>query len=392
MRLAVFYAGLILNAGFLQFALRAPGWEGTVLPMVFGPLLWGLFLVFGVYLVPARTGMGPRELLEAQLGRWVGGFAWWILLPIWAVSWFDTQTGLFAYTVHAPFFRWEEVNRVSLDTKIAVYWPWILLTGLAGLKAADKAAFPVKISVAILAAAPFAYRNEWPEAAQYLGGTSCCFEVLRMENLTLWLAPALLFAGRFEVRSLRLGMLGILLPIVGATVLAFLTYAGGAASSVRVLKTANYLAAVSGVGPERMIKLFLLSFTFLAAGRFCVALLSERLGEWRPWWVVLPMTALLVWSLRFWPVRLEWQVTAVPFLALAGVMSAGYLHRRAFAFTTAEQRLAVMAWVCGSAFGVAAYFSADGLLFAAWLIGFVLAWTGFKIRSYLKVAVATPFL
>jgi hypothetical protein len=187
-------------------------------------------------------------------------------------------------------------------------------------------------------------------------------------------------------------MLGIVLPLVGASIIAFLTYAGAAGASVSVAKTGNYLAAVAGTGPERTIKMFLLSFTFLAAGRFCVALLSERLGEWRRWWVVFPMIPLLIWGLRFWPYRLGWQVTAVPFVALAGVMCAGYLHRKTFAFTTAEQALAAVAWVCGSTFGVAAYFSEDGLPFYAWLIGFVLAWTGFKVRTYLKVAVATPFL
>jgi hypothetical protein len=383
MRAAAFYAGLILNAGFLEFALQTPGRGANVLAMVIAPLLWGLFLVFGAYLVPARTGMGPRELLEAQLGRWAGGFVWWIVLPVWAVSWFDMLTGLFAYTVHAPFFRWQESDRLSIDTRIAVYWPWVLLTGLAGLKAVDRATSPLKISAIILAAAPFAYRHGWPEAAQYLGEVTCCFEkIWAMQNLTLWLAPSLLFAGRFEERSLRLGMMGIVLPMVGATTVGFLTSAG----STQLRNTMNYLAAVGGNGPERSIKIFLLSFTLLATGRFCVALLCEHLGEWRRWWVVFPMISLLIWGLRFWPSRLEWQVTAVPFVALAGVMCAGYLHRKAFAFTAAEQVLAAVAWVCGSAFGVAAYFSEDGLPFFAWLIGFGLAWTSFKVRSYWRPA------
>jgi len=32
--------------------------------------------------------------------------------------------------------------------------------------------------------------------------------------------------------------------------------------------------------------------------------------------------------------------------------------------------LAALAWVCGSAFGVAAHLSANGIPFIAWLIGF----------------------
>ena len=132
MRLAAFYAGLTLNALFFGYAADLARGRGDTVALVAAPLVWGMFLLFGAYWVPARTGLGPRELVEAQLGRWVGGFVWWVWLPLWAVSWYGDLTSTFLYTVHAPFFRWEEAGRASVDTRIAVAWPWVVLTALGG--------------------------------------------------------------------------------------------------------------------------------------------------------------------------------------------------------------------------------------------------------------------
>jgi len=375
MRLAAFYAGLVLNAVYMQYILMPrPG----LLAAVLGAMIWGVFLLFGVYLVPARTGMGPKTLIDAQLGRWVGALVWWVILPVWAISWFKELTAVFTGAVHTPLFRWEEVNRISVDTTIAVYWPWIVLSGLAGLNGVEKVSFPVRVSLVILGAAPFAYRDSWPDAARYLGGLDCCAGLWGMQVPILWLTPALLFAGLFEVRSIRWGVVGIVIPMIGASVIALGTYAGAAVESIRVYKTANYYVAVAGGGPEWKIKTALLALTVLAAGRFCVALLSERLGEWRRWWVIFPMIAALVWVVPL-PSRLEWQLASMPLVALAGVMSAGYLHRRSFTFAPVEQRWAAVAWVCGSTFGIAAYFSDETLPFGAWFIGFALAWAAMKV-------------
>jgi len=391
MRLAAFYAGLILNAEFLRLAAGYQWYWGDPVSFLLGPLLWGLVLLFGVYAVPARSGLGPREIVEAQLGPWAGAFVWRVLLPLWAVSWFYALTGTFTYTVHAPFFRWEEIMRQTVDTKIAVYWPWILLCGLAGLAPVERVSFPVKVTGAILLAAPFAWRDEWPEAARAFSRGSCCTGIWAMQDVMLWLAPALLYAGRFPERRLWHGLLGITLPILAAMTVAFGTLTGGANSSNLIAKTGDYLGAVAGPGKEGTIKMMLLSLTMLAAGRFCIALLSEHLGEWRRWWVVLPLTAALAWNvLHYWPDRLAWQLTATPFIALAGVLCSGYLHNRQLQFTKGEQRLATSAWVCGTAVGVTAHLAESNSPLLAWLTGFLVMWAGLRVKSYLNVAVAMP--
>ena len=372
--MAAFYAGLVFNAAFLSYAAGV-AWRGAdPVSLWLGPLAWGMFLLLGVYWVPARTGLGLRELVEAQLGRWVGGFVWRVWLPLWAVSWYGDLTATFQYTVHAPFFRWEEAGRASMDTRIAVAWPWVVLTALLGPA-------PVRISVAILLAAPFAYRDRWGETLALLARPACCEGVWGMQDLALWLAPALLFAGRFPERRLRDGFLGIVVPLVLATGAAVLTVAGAGGRSMR------YLDMAGGWGAVGVVKMLLLSFTMLAAGRFCVSLFAERLGEWRRWWVVLPMTAALVWLAPMWPYRWDWPHLASPFVALGGVMSAGYLRRPWFVFSKAEQWVAGAVWVGAGAFGVITYHNHFSVPLLTWLLGFGLTWAGLR---YLNVAVATP--
>ncbi len=372
MRLAAFYAGLTLNALFFGYAADLARGRGDTVALVAAPLVWGMFLLFGAYWVPAQTGLGPRELVEAQLGRWVGGFVLWVWLPLWAVSWYGDLTSTFLYTVHAPFFRWEEAGRASVDTRIAVAWPWVVLTALTGPA-------PVRISAAILLALPFAFREEWRWVWTATPEQLCCGGTWGMQDLTLWLAPALLFAGRFPERRMRDGVMGIVAPLVLAVLASSLTELGA--------RRANWVDAATGFGSVGVIKMLLLSFTLLAAGRFCVSLFAERLGEWRRWWVVLPMTAGLVWAAPMWPYRWDWAHWASPFLALSGVMSAGYLRRPGFVFSKAEQWVAGAVWVGAGAFGVVTYHNDFSVPLLTWLLGFGLTWAGLR---YLNVAVATP--
>ena len=106
--------------------------------------------------------------------------------------------------------------------------------------------------------------------------------------------------------------------------------------------------------------------------------------------MVFPLTALLAWGVEYSPFQFDWQVMAMPFLALAGVSGAGYCVRREFTFDNAEQRLAGAVWVGASAFGVVAYHNDFSAPFLTWLAGFLLTLLSLWMRGYLKVAVATP--
>lgn len=360
--------------------------------------MWGVFLLYGVYFAPARTGRGPRELLEALFGRYIGWSIWWILIPLWALSLYRELTWMFTFAIYEPLRRWEEANRVALDTQIAIYWPWIILTGLAGLAPLQQstrwAGFLVKLSAAILLAAPFAYRREWPEVARYIDPPACCDDIWGMQSLVLWLAPALLFAGRFrdpEGRVVWPGIAGIVLPLVAGAAAAGFTVLGGMGMYGKVIAGSDgYLHAFATHGKPGGVKMILLTFTLLVAGRFCISLLCERLGAWRRWWLVFPLTAALAWNVRYLPSLLEWQLVATPFLALAGVICAGYLRRPDLVFDKAEQHLAAAVWVSAGAFGFVTYHNHFSVPFVTWLISFVLTWLALCARACLKVAVKPP--
>jgi hypothetical protein len=74
-------------------------------------------------------------------------------------------------------------------------------------------------------------------------------------------------------------------------------------------------------------------------------------------------------------------------VALAGVMSAGYLRRPGFVFSKAEQWVAGVVWIGAGAFGVVTCHNHFSVPFLTWLLGFGLTWAALR---YLNVAVATP--
>ena len=145
MRLAAVLAGLLLNAGFLEFVFEKSGWGVGWFAMLAGPVVWGLFLLFGGLLVPARLGLGARELVERVLGRWVGGAVWWVLIPAWLMSGFGYQTQFFAAGMRVWFLREGETWRSGLDNELAVHWPWLVLMLLPGWSSV-----PVRVAAVVL--------------------------------------------------------------------------------------------------------------------------------------------------------------------------------------------------------------------------------------------------
>ena len=108
-------------------------WSLDVATMLAGALDWGLLLMFGVYYVPARSGLPVRELVVRVLGPWAGGLVWWILLPVWLVNWCAYQMHWFVVGVQFKFLRESEWWGRRVDNTLAIYWPWLVLTALPGL-------------------------------------------------------------------------------------------------------------------------------------------------------------------------------------------------------------------------------------------------------------------
>lgn len=365
MRLAAVLAGLLLNAGFLEFVFHKSGWGVGWFAMLAGPLVWGVFLVYGGLLAPARLGLSARELVERVLGPWVGGLVWWGLVPAWLVSWFAYQTQMFTVGVRVWFLREGETWRGGLDNDLAVYWPWLILTMLPGWSSV-----PVRVAAVVLVAAPFAFREPVMQFGRYYGPGGCCETLWGLQGWVIWLAPALLWMGVVPgagERTVRKGLVGIVLPLL---------LAAGLVWGVRLLVSGKIFTAVTALaGPYTQIggvRLFLLaSFTTVAAGRFCVDCAGEYLGSWRRWWTVgLVAVAMMVLGAWYWPYEAEWRVAAAPFVPLLGVIAGAYWARRSFVFGWVEQSVAVGAWAAGCL--------SWELPFVGWAVGFVL--TGLGVR------------
>ena len=185
MRLAAVLAGLLLNAGFLEFVFHQSGWGVGWFAMLAGPVVWGLFLVYGGLLAPARLGLGARELVVRVLGPWVGGLVWWVLLPAWLVAWFAEQTRYFTVGVRAVLLPEGEMWWSGLDNDLAVHWPWLVLTMLPGWSSV-----PVRVAAVVLVAAPLAFREPVLALGRYAGPGGCCDQIWEMQAWVLWLAPA----------------------------------------------------------------------------------------------------------------------------------------------------------------------------------------------------------
>lgn len=364
MRLAAVLAGLLLNAGFLEFVFEKSGWGVGWFAMLAGPVVWGLFLVYGGLLAPARLGLGARELVERVLGRWVGGLVWWGLVPAWLVSWLACQTQVF--TVGLRFWFLREGWRGGLDNEVAVHWPWLVLMLLPGWSS-----IPVRVAAVVLVAAPFAFREPAMQFGRYYGPGGCCETLWGLQGWVIWLAPALLWMGAVPgagERTVRNGLIGIVMPMV---------LAAGLVRGVRLLVSGKIFTAVTALaGPYTEIggvRLFLLtSLTTVAAGRFCVGCAGEYLGPWRRWWSVgLLAAAMMAWGAWYWPYQAEWRVVAALFVPLLGVIAGAHWARRAFDFGWVEQVVAVGAWMAGCFFWE--------LPFVGWAVGFVLAGLGVRL-------------
>ncbi len=275
MRGAALFAGLTLNAAFVHHAAGGAWRWGDPFTLVAGPLVCGVFLLFGVYWAPARLGLPVRELIGAQFGEWAAKVVYWVWLPLWLVS------------VYADLAMWFQhaVEQAGLGNAV---WGWVLLTVLPG-----GVRFLVRVGAVVVLGAAVGYRNEWAESVRYMDAARCCEGIWEMQALALWMAPALLLAGerrREGETVLGAGILGIVLPMVVVTTAAFFTVAGGAAVyGPRISKTGNYLSALVTNGQAAPVKWMLVALTLIVAGRFCLETLGERLGAWRRWWLLLPL-------------------------------------------------------------------------------------------------------
>ena len=369
MRLAAVLAGLLLNAGFLEFVFHQSGWGVGWFAMLAGPVVWGLFLVYGGLLAPARLGLGARELVVRVLGPWVGGLVWWVLIPVWLVSWFAYQTQVFTVGLRYWFLREGETWRSALDNDLAVYWPWLVLTMLPGWSS-----IPVRVAAVVLVAAPFAFQEPVMQVGRYYGPGGCCETLWGLQGWVIWLAPALIWMGVVPgagERTVRKGLMGIVLPMLVAAGLVWVP---------RLFASGKLYTAVTALaGPWTHVggvRLFLLaSFTTVVAGRFCVDCAGAYLGPWRRWWTVgLMAVAMVGWALANQEDVLGWELTAALFVPLLGVIAGAYWARRPFVFGWVDQAVAVVAWAAGCVFWE--------LPFVAWAVGFFLTGLGVRLRDW----------
>lgn len=321
MKTAPLYAGLAFNLLFFESLFQA----APIIPAAqlwVAALLLGLFLYYGTYYAPVLSGRGLRETVATQFGSGAAFFFWWIVLPFWAIAFFQFHAQFFGTLAHTPAVRDPLWYVISDDDRRAGYWAWIALTSLAAVH--PWASLPrtsyglALLSAGILLAAPFAYSPPLPEAL-YLT-PYCCSDPSRLESaVVLWFTPALLLARNWETGSkptVRIALLLVAFLVLSVAAVK-MTFNDAALDRNPLLKVGSYLRLAVGSMYPRVL---LAVLTLLVAGRLCLSLLAERLGPYRRWWTVLPLALCLI-AIPI-DISLLWPHAAAFCLPLAGVLTA----------------------------------------------------------------------
>lgn len=362
---AMLCAGVMLNLVLLDSLswdydlIAQPGWLMAALGVGAG------FLCFGVVGGPARLSRGFGGSFEQAVERSVGSRAAWmfqnVLVPVWALGWFAVLSWSASEAIgramsYSPSLRWESGALRTVGIA-AIWFCMIMPAGRVPLAAVARwSVWVAKVSFGAVLGLMLSTAGLLPRAWERLAD----FEIEGRRvwglesHLLLWAVPPLLLcvpliASVAKSRRALATVLGagIVGPFSFATVAAMLTTAGATMLGVRHMKYPSYLGyAISR--PEKLgwVKVLVLTFTLLTASRLVVNLCADRLPGARSWEKSVGVTAALLgmsFALREveWGHRV-WQVGAMPFAPLAGVLCA-----RAWSDTEVAPRWGCLAWAAG---------------------------------------------
>jgi len=299
-------AGLILYFGFFDHltAWSRPG----VGALVLAPVITGIIF---------RAG-APREG-ENPLGRWGERFIRWVLVPLWLFQFSQDVISLSANLTSLVAQPDERFSGISPDSRRANYWPWLIFFVLAAIRPVRGPQWIAKASVAILLAAPFAYRAELPNVAALLAQRQVLENLIRLiGSILLWFLPIVYLGGR---ASSSTGWM------MAACFSAFLTTELALAAGAVHPKMGSYVGAViAGTEQVRTGKTILLLLTSIATIRCLGTWTGDCFGPYRRWYLI----ALIAVGMVFLPHPLNDSYmfpTAAAFPSLFGALAAARWRR-----------------------------------------------------------------
>lgn len=404
------YAGLILNAVFLESVASSYTLAGNLTRLSILSLVYGAFLGLAIFYVPARLSAHNSARIEDALQFCVGPQGSWIfgkiIFPAWIFAWFSYNTMVALSCMDASLFHkdWSQPNFVR---RAFVGLIWLILIAPAAkepfAKLAKFSIFTTKVSITVIFGLALSSRA-WVFETMAGYADSKWEAAMPLETqVLLWAAPPLLFAGRLTQHPkitkqaiLSIVAIGIMIPVLFAVLSGILTMAGAEGiSGIHPVKIPSYLNyAYKRPGQGGWVKLLVMVFTFVAATRFA-ANLGVSLVTRRPrLWVAAALTIIvvtLVNALSFMGggygdlIMRGWQYTSAPFAPLAGVICAAYVktRNRALVFSPTHQQLAFLAWIAGCAITFAPTWSeqypdAAGVrpawIIAGWFVSFTATW------------------
>ena len=394
----MFCAGVILNLSLLEsvsrayFLLAHPAWLLTAIGLCV------LFLYFAVLLLPAKLLSLSGNSFAQTLEESIGARATWVfqnlVVTVWAAGWFSSISSYAVYGLQRALYRgpvprseWGMAPTVG----IALFW-LLMVAPAARASLADMARWSVwltKVSFCaivglLLSAAPF-----FPQAVEGLDGQEIHWRyLLGLEpSLLLWAVPPLflgvpLMAEHLASRRGRWIIFGagITLPLGFGILATLLTTAGATTLGVFYAKYPSYLAYVLA-RPQKLgwVKMLVMTFTLLTASRLAAHVCAEALPGQRSWGKAIAVTALLLaGSFALWEVPWGdrvWQLGAIPFAPLAGVLGGTYLAGG----RPRGQAWSALAWLAGCLVTCLPMFAAEypsysdiwpAWVFFGWLVSF----------------------
>ena len=399
---ALFGAGVILNLSLLEsvspdYSLIAhPAWLFTAIS------LCALFLCFAVVLLPAKLIYGSGSTFAQTVEQCIGARAAWVFLKlvvtVWAAGWFSSICWYAVFGIeraidHAPSIHWAPFGERSMLRTMGIAFFWLLMIAPAArVSMAELARWSVwlsKVSFCAVIGLLLSAATFFPQAMDRLEGDELKWRyLLGLEpSLLLWAVPPLflgvpLMAGHLTTRRGKIIVfgLGIALPLVFGILAVLLTTAGATMLGIVHTKYPSYIAYVLA-RPYKLgwVKMLVMTFTLLTASRLAAHVCAEALPGRRSWAKAIAVTALLLaGSFALWEVPWGyrvWQLAAIPFAPLAGVLGGTYLA----GWSPRGQAWSALAWLAGCLVTCLPMFTAEypsysgiwpAWVFFGWLVSF----------------------
>ncbi len=402
--IAAMLSALILNAVLLQELGTHYALIVHPFPLLLGLMTVAAFAGFSLVYVPARLAATHDEEVEGLVRFYLGTHAaqlvWKVFTPIWAALWFALISSFGINCLEYSLFQ-----RQAAEFGPALFRP--MLPGLLWLAlvipwaAVPLARLPFlalllfKVSLAAILGLMLSSVSYVPDALSWLRNGRANPLPLNA-SLVLWIAPPLLVCFplfrpfRYDRRAIfKIVVIGVVLPVIFVVAAALITMAGAAEVNPRFRKGPLYLQ-YAAARPHQIgwAKILILSLTLLVPARFAAnrfaAIICRQAGGLAAFGCTAFLIALtlalqhLYWESRAW--QYAWQYAALPFPALAGVLTGVFLATggsRPIKLSPRTRALLVAAWAIGVLIP-----TTDQELTAVWVL---CGWCGSAVLGYLVV-------